>query len=62
MRLQETRAKSVLSPSRICDYTINACVGCSHACLAAVMKRFTGHKGRWGEFVDAKPNAPFDHP
>ena len=22
------------------------------------MKRFTGHRERWGEFVDAKVNAP----
>jgi DNA repair photolyase len=22
------------------------------------MRRFTGHKGKWGEFVDVKVNAP----
>jgi DNA repair photolyase len=61
MKLQEIRAKSILSPSRIYDYTINAYVGCSHACrycYAAFMKRFTGHRERWGEFVDVKLNAP----
>jgi DNA repair photolyase len=36
-------------------------VGCSHSCrycYAAFMKRFTGHKEKWGEFVDIKINAP----
>ena len=43
------------------DYAINPYVGCSHSCrycYAAFMKRFTGHKEKWGEFVDVKINAP----
>ena len=59
--VREVFAKSVLSNSRIQDYTINAYVGCSHACrycYAAFMKRFTGHSEKWGEFVDVKINAP----
>ncbi len=43
------------------DYTVNAYVGCSHACLycyAKFMKRFTGHREPWGAFVDVKVNAP----
>jgi DNA repair photolyase len=61
MIVQEVFAKSVLSKSRIQDYTVNAYVGCSHSCrycYAAFMKRFTGHREKWGEFVDAKVNAP----
>jgi len=27
-------------------------------CYANFVKRFTGHKEAWGEFVDAKINAP----
>ena len=61
MTIQEIWAKSILSKSQIYDYAINPYVGCSHACrycYAAFMKRFTGHKERWGEFVDVKINAP----
>lgn len=39
------------------DYVINPYVGCPHACkycYASFMKRFTGHTGEWGSFVDIK--------
>jgi DNA repair photolyase len=61
MIVREIRARAVISKSRIYDYTINAYSGCQHACTycyARFMKRFTGHKEAWGEFVDAKVNAP----
>jgi DNA repair photolyase len=61
MIVQEIIAKSVLSKSQIYDYTINPYAGCSHSCrycYAAFMRRFTGHKEKWGEFVDVKINAP----
>lgn len=63
LRIREITAKSILSKSGIpgVDYCINPYVGCSHACVycyATFMKRFTGHTGRWGTFVDAKVNAP----
>jgi DNA repair photolyase len=61
MIVREIFAKSVLSKSQIYDYAINPYVGCSHSCrycYAAFMRRFTGHKERWGEFVDVKINAP----
>jgi len=61
MIVREIYAKSVLSKSRIYDYAINPYVGCSHSCrycYAAFMRRFTGHKEKWGEFVDVKINAP----
>ncbi len=60
MIIQEVQAKSILSASKIYPYVINAYTGCQHACLycyAKFMKRFTGHKEPWGEFVDVKVNA-----
>ena len=61
MQIKEIHAKSILSPSKVYDYVINPYVGCQHACsycYARFMKRFTGHKEPWGEFVDVKINAP----
>jgi DNA repair photolyase len=59
--VKEISPKSVLSGSRVSDYTVNPYVGCAHACVycyARFMKRFTGHREQWGEFVDVKRNAP----
>lgn len=61
MRITEIQAKTILSSSQIYDYAINPYVGCQHGCsycYARFMKRFTGHKEPWGEFVDVKINAP----
>jgi DNA repair photolyase len=61
MIVREISAKSILSKSQIYDYAINPYVGCSHSCrycYAAFMRRFTGHKEKWGEFVDVKVNVP----
>lgn len=61
MKIKEIHAKSVLSPSKIYDYVVNPYVGCQHACsycYARFMKRFTGHREPWGDFVDVKINAP----
>lgn len=61
MIVKEIYAKTILSKSKVLDYTINPYVGCEHGCTycyARFMKRFTGHMERWGEFVDAKINAP----
>ena len=61
MIVKEIYAKSILSKSRVFDYTINPFVGCEHVCTycyARFMKRFTDHREEWGEFVDAKINAP----
>ncbi len=60
MIVREIKAKSILSKSKISDYTINAYVGCEYGCTycyARFMKRFTGHREKWGEFVDVKINA-----
>jgi len=61
MIVKEIQAKAILSKSKVYDYVINPYVGCQHACsycYARFMKRFTGHKEPWGEFVDVKINAP----
>src|SRR4030066_343569 len=61
MIVREIYAKSILSKSKVYDYTINAYTGCQHGCTycyARFMKRTTGHIEPWGEFVDAKINAP----
>lgn len=61
MKIREIEAKSILSKSQIYDYALNAYVGCQHNCIycyAKFMKRFTGHREPWGDFVDVKINAP----
>ena len=61
MKIREINAKSILSKSQVYDYALNPYVGCQHGCVycyAKFMKRFTGHRERWGEFVDVKTNAP----
>ena len=61
MIVKEIEAKTILSKSQIYDYALNAYVGCQHNCIycyAKFMKRFTGHREPWGEFVDVKINAP----
>ena len=55
-------SRSVLSKTGIScfDYVINCYRGCSFGCLhcyASFMKKFTGHKENWGDFVDVKINA-----
>jgi DNA repair photolyase len=60
MIVREIQAKSILSKSQIYDWVVNPYVGCRHGCsycYARFMKRFTGHKEAWGEFVDVKVNA-----
>jgi DNA repair photolyase len=61
MIVREIYAKSILTKSKIYDYTINVYTGCQHGCTycyARFMKRTTGHIEPWGEFVDVKVNAP----
>ena len=60
MIVKEVYAKTILSKSKVSDYTINPYIGCEHGCTycyARFMKRFTGHKEEWGRFVDVKINA-----
>ena len=61
MKIKEILAKSIVSKSMVFDYALNPFVGCEHACqycYAKFMKRFTGHREGWGEFVDVKINSP----
>jgi len=61
MIVREKQVKSVLSSSKVYDYALNPYVGCEHACTycyARFMRRFSGHREPWGEFVDVKINAP----
>lgn len=62
MIIKEIKSKSVLIKSNLpeSDYCINPYVGCLHGCkycYARFMKRFTGHREPWGEFLDIKINA-----
>ena len=60
MIIKEVYAKNILSKSKASDYTINPYIGCEHGCTycyARFMKRYTGHREKWGRFVDAKINA-----
>jgi DNA repair photolyase len=61
MIVKEVYAKSILSRSKVLDYTVNPYIGCAHGCTycyARFIKRFTKHQEPWGEFVDVKINAP----
>lgn len=62
MTVREIACKSVLTETGLpADYAINCYVGCAHGCrycYARYMKRFTGHREPWGEFVDVRVNAP----
>ena len=58
----EIEAKSILNASKIYDYCVNPYTGCQVGCAycyaALFMRRYSGHSEPWGEFVDAKVNAP----
>jgi DNA repair photolyase len=61
MIIKEIQSKTILSASKVYPYVINPYTGCQHNCAycyAHFMKRFTGHKEPWGQFVDVKLNAP----
>ncbi len=60
--VKEIQAKSILNKSQIFDYCVNPYTGCQVNCrycyARLFMKRYSGHKEPWGEFVDVKINAP----
>ena len=61
MIIKEIQSKGILSKSKVYPYVINPYTGCQHGCsycYARFMKRFTGHREPWGQFVDVKLNAP----
>ncbi len=58
--VKEIQAKTILSKSKVYPWVINPYTGCQHGCwycYARFMKRVTGHREPWGEFVDVKINA-----
>ena len=60
MHVKSIRSKSILSKSKVAEYSLNPYIGCMHGCTycyAKYMKRFTGHRETWGTFVDVKKNA-----
>jgi DNA repair photolyase len=60
MIVKEIQSKTILSVSKVYPYVINPYTGCQHNCsycYAHFMKRFTGHRESWGQFVDVKVNA-----
>ena len=62
MKIKEIKAKSIITKSGLpeSDFVINPYIGCMHGCIycyARFMKRFTGHKEEWGQFIDVKINA-----
>lgn len=59
MKIKEINVSDYLTKSNLpsSDYVINPYIGCSHGCkycYASFMKRFTGHKESWGDFIDIK--------
>ena len=62
LKVREITAKSVLNKSKIFDYCLNPYTGCQINCAYCYarlfMKRYSGHKEPWGQFVDIKINAP----
>ncbi|MGB9177524.1 MAG: radical SAM protein [Methanoregula sp.] len=59
--IREIQAKTILSKSKVYPWVINPYTGCQHGCsycYARFMKRVTGHREPWGDFVDVKINAP----
>ena len=62
LKVREVKAKSILNKSKIFDYCLNPYTGCENDCAYCYarlfMRRYSGHKEMWGEFVDVKINAP----
>jgi len=62
LKVREVKAKSILNKSKIFDYCLNPYTGCEHDCAycyaSLFMRRYSGHKEPWGEFVDVKINSP----
>ena len=62
LKVREITAKSVLNKSKIFDYCLNPYTGCQINCAYCYarlfMRRYSGHREPWGQFVDVKINAP----
>lgn len=61
MIVSEINARTILSKSKVYEYTVNPYAGCQHGCsycYARFMKKYSGHREAWGDYVDVKVNAP----
>jgi DNA repair photolyase len=62
LKVTEVQAKSILNKSKIFDYCLNPYTGCQVRCVYCYarlfMRRYSGHREAWGDFVDVKVNAP----
>lgn len=61
INIKEVHSKTIISSSKVYPYVINPYVGCQYGCLycyARFMKKYSGHREPWGQFVDIKVNAP----
>jgi len=59
IKVREKFAKTILSKSKVYDYTVNPYTGCEHSCTycyARFMKITS--KEEWGSFVEVKCNVP----
>jgi DNA repair photolyase len=59
--VREVKCRTILNRTGLADYSFNCYTGCTHGCVycyARFMQRFHPHEEPWGEFVDAKINAP----
>lgn len=55
--VRDIQSKSIISKSKLADYSVNPYVGCAHACrycYAMYMTVYSGHEEPWGSFVDVK--------
>jgi DNA repair photolyase len=61
LNVKEVKAKSILNRSKVFDYCLNPYTGCQINCAYCYarlfMRRYSGHREAWGEFVDVKVNA-----
>lgn len=60
VKIRKRFCRSILSPSRLTDYSLNPYTGCAHDCAycyAHYMQRYSGRSEPWGKFVDVKVNA-----
>lgn len=62
IEIKEVQAKNILNKSKVFDYCLNPYTGCQISCAYCYarlfMRRYSGHKEPWGQFVDVKVNAP----
>jgi DNA repair photolyase len=56
--MKEIICKSILSKSRLEDYSINPYRGCTHCCKYCYAPYILREKREWGTFIEPKVNAP----